>query len=99
MLHHTLRILADVLINKPPGLPEVPADSLIVEKIINLVLNITGALCLLIVTLGGFKYVVSRGEPQEIAKAKDTIMYALIGVGIAILGRAIVAFVFNKVAP
>jgi hypothetical protein len=93
---HILQILSDVVITNP-GLPEVQATSDTIGKILVVVLNVMGAVTLLIITLGGLKYVLSRGEPQGTNRAKDTILYALIGLVIIIFARALVAFVFNKV--
>lgn len=94
---HLLNFAADTVIPKPGGLPGVHANEITIAAIINIVLNIVGAIALLIITFAGLKYVLSRGEPQATAKAKDTILYALVGLAVVIMGRVIVAFVFNKV--
>ena len=94
---HLLHGLAEAIIPKPDGLPEITTDDNLIKVIFTLVLNIVGAITLLIITLGGLKFVLSRGNPQETAKARETILYALVGLVIVILARVIVAFVFNKV--
>ena len=62
-----------------------------------LVFGIMGAVALLVITIAGFKYVLSQGNPQETAKAKNTILYALIGLVVAILAFNIVKFVVGRV--
>lgn len=52
-----------------------------------------GAITLVVVTLGGFKYVFSQGDPQAAAKAKNTILYGLIGMVVVIMAVTIVNFV------
>jgi len=47
----------------------------------------------IVVSLAGFSYITSGGDPQKTAKAKDTILYALVGVVVAILGATITSFV------
>jgi hypothetical protein len=95
-------ILPDILsavkdLNLSP-LPAPPASgSNSVQTIISVVTAIVGALCLLFVTIGGFRYVLSQGDPQAVAKAKGTIVYALVGLAVVVLARAIVGFVFRKV--
>ena len=59
--------------------------------------GIAGGIALLIVTLAGFKYVVSQGNPQETAKAKNTIIGALIGVVVSITAYGIVTFVIRQI--
>ena len=65
----------------------------IVMDVIRIVIAITGAICLLFITIGGFRYVLSQGDPQRIAKAKGTILYAIIGLVVVIVAQAIVTFI------
>ena len=46
---------------------------------------------------GGLRYVISGGDSKKVTDAKNTIMYAIIGLIIAILAYAIVNFVINAV--
>ena len=62
-------------------------------NIAQLIIGLVGSLAMLVMLWGGFRYVISRGDPSAIKSAKDTIMYALIGVVVAILAYAIVTFV------
>jgi len=68
-----------------------------VSSVLQVVFGFAGAIALLIITKAGFKYVISQGEPQEIKKAKDTILYALAGLIVSILAFSIVTFVINRV--
>lgn len=77
--------------------PNVPTDNTTIPNIINVVLTVVGALCLLFITIGGFKYVISRGEPQATNNAKNTILYAVIGMVITLLAAGIVNFVLKNV--
>lgn len=63
----------------------------------NIFLGIMGAISVLMIAIGGFKYTMSMGEPTSIKKAKDTILYAVIGLLIAILAGTIVNFVLGRV--
>lgn len=82
---------------KTDALPKVNVgDNSLVKTVLNILFSILGAISLLFVTYGGFKYVISRGEPQSVAKAKDTILYAVIGLVIALLATVIVNFVIGK---
>jgi len=81
---------------QPLGLPMTRANNNSIEIIIRIVLAIAGALALLIITLSGFRYITSAGDPQKMSKAKNGIVYALIGLVIAILAQSLVAFVVTK---
>lgn len=78
------------------ALPTTQAGAPQIKTIISVVLGIVGALSLLFVTIGGFRYVLSQGDPQATSKAKDTILYALIGLLVTALAQAIVTFVIGR---
>ncbi len=59
--------------------------------------GILGAIAVLIIVIAAMQYVISAGDPQKVAKAKDSIIYALVGLVVAILAFAIVTFVLDGV--
>ena len=63
-----------------------------VQDVITVVLGVMGAIAVLIITIAAFQYVVSAGDPQKTAKAKDTILYAFVGLLVAIMAIAILKF-------
>lgn len=81
------------------GLPPtaVGSDSEVIANGLRLVFGLLGGIALIIVTLAGFKYVLSQGNPQETAKAKNTILYALVGLVVAITAFSIVTFVMDGI--
>lgn len=58
---------------------------------------IVGALSVIMIIVGGFRYVVSHGDPKQITEAKHTIMYAVFGVIVAIVAYAVVAFITTNI--
>ena len=46
--------------------------------------------------IGGFRYVFSQGNEKAVSGAKDTILYSIIGIVVALLAFAIVNFVLNS---
>jgi hypothetical protein len=60
--------------------------------IIEILLRVAGLVAVAFVVWGGFKYVLSRGNSGEAAKARQTIIDALIGIAIATVASALVAF-------
>jgi type IV secretion system pilin len=75
------------------GLPQVNATQDTLKNIIQIGLGIIGAFALLSMTLSGFKYITSGGSPEKTSEAKKGIIFALVGLMIAIMAEAIVAFV------
>jgi hypothetical protein len=63
------------------------------KNIVNAMIFVIGALSVIMVIFGGVRYVVSRGDPSQVALAKNTIIYAIAGVVVAIAAFAIVNFV------
>ncbi len=63
--------------------------------IVDDLLRIAGLAAVLYVMYGGFRYVTSQGSPEEAAKAQSTIINGLIGLAIALIAIATVAFIGN----
>jgi hypothetical protein len=61
--------------------------------ILNMVFAIVGSIATLILVLAGFRFITSSGKPEEIARAKDTIIYAAVGLVVCIFAVTIVSFV------
>ena len=64
---------------------------------INVVLGVLGLLAVIVIIYGGFMYTTSAGDASKIKKAKDTIMYGVVGLVIALLAYAIVNFVVSSI--
>jgi uncharacterized membrane protein YidH (DUF202 family) len=74
----------------------VQPTSSTLQSILNWVFLIVGGLALIFIVIGAFRYIVSGGEPQETSAAKNTIMYAAIGLLVTIGASIIVNFVIGK---
>lgn len=71
---------------------------LILFAVLEILLRLAGVIAVVFVTVGGFKYVVARGNPDNLVAARRTIINALIGVVIAILASEIVGFIAARLA-
>jgi hypothetical protein len=78
------------------SLPQPHADQPELDTILSIVFGIIGALALLMITISGLRYITSAGSPEKTAKAKNGIIYALVGLVIAITAEALVNFVVDK---
>jgi hypothetical protein len=71
------------------------ADSL-VSRATEAIIFITGAVSILMIVIGGLRYVLSNGDAQGTTNAKNTILYAVIGLVIALSAQAILKLVLQK---
>ena len=69
------------------------------SEISSVLLFIVGAVAVIMIVIGGLRYVVSGGDASQVQGAKNTILYALVGIIIAILAYAAVNFVINSFVP
>ena len=67
-----------------------------VKNIVNWLLFAVGVIAVIMLIWGGIKYATSAGDSNKVTSAKNTIMYAVIGLAVALLAFAIVNFVINS---
>jgi len=78
------------------SLPRPGATAGTISTILSIIFITVGAISVLMVAIGGIRYITSQGDPQAVSKAKGTIMYALIGLVVAIFSTAFVQFVLGR---
>ena len=84
---------------KGTGAPDnVTEDDGLIKKVVNLLLWAIGIVSVIMIIIGGFRYATSNGDSNQVSAAKNTIMYAVIGLVIAIFAYAIVNFVLFQTA-
>ena len=67
-----------------------------VKPTINIILWVVGVAAVIVIVVAGLKYVTSSGNPSAVSSAKTTILYAVIGLVIAVTAYAIVNFVLKS---
>ena len=67
-----------------------------VTALVNTLLFIIGGLSVLMIIIGGILYVTSQGDSGKVSKAKNTILYAIVGLVVSVLAYAIVDWVFKQ---
>lgn len=70
----------------------------LVKTVINIFTWVVGVISVIMIIVGGFKYITSGGESGGVTSAKNTIMYAIIGLIVVALAQVIVRFVLNNTA-
>lgn len=66
-----------------------------VATILQFVFGIVGIIAVIVIIIGGVFYVTSQGDPGKTKRARDTILYAAIGLVVSLLSFAIVTFILN----
>ena len=67
-----------------------------ITNIVNILLFLAGAVAVIVIIIGGIRYVMSSGDAGQVQSAKNTILYAVIGLIVVIMAYAIVNFVINQ---
>lgn len=100
MIGQIFTALAVTLGGQPVDIPDAATstDSLF-ATIVPLIFGILGALSLLFVVIGGFRYTISAGDPANIKKARETILYALLGLIVSVSAFTITNFILEEVRP
>lgn len=90
-----MKFLAQFTKNDFPSIPDAPdpTKGLPLADAMQLIFGIIGVIAVVMIMVGGFKYIASQGNPQETAKAKNTILYAVIGLVLAASAFTIVSFI------
>ncbi len=69
----------------------------IIRTVISILSLIVGVAAVVMIIVGGLKYITSGGDSNSVSSAKNTIIYAVVGLVIVALAQAIVHFVLDKV--
>lgn len=70
----------------------------LIANLVQWIAGISGVVCAVFIVVGGWGYMTSAGDPNKLSKAKNTLLYAFIGLAIVALAEVIAAFVANTVA-
>jgi hypothetical protein len=80
----------------PPTAQSAGGLNNLIKKIINIFSLIVGVIAVIMIIIGGLKYVTSGGESSNVSGAKNTILYAIVGLIIVALAQFIVRFVLDS---
>lgn len=72
------------------------AENGIFRVVANTLIFLVGAISVIFLIIGGLRYVISQGESKNVTAAKDTILYAIIGIVVAVISFALVNFVITS---
>jgi cytochrome bd-type quinol oxidase subunit 2 len=80
------------------GCPSTSATSFqgLLDNVVNIFSAIVGVIAVIMIIVGGLRYITSGGDSSRVGAAKTTIIYALVGLVVVVLAQLIVHFVINQ---
>ena len=84
---------SEICVQKSTASASIPDQ---IKNIISLLLFVLGVICVIVIIVAGIQYAVAGGDSNQITKAKNSILYAIIGLVVALLAYAIVNFVIQQ---
>ncbi len=70
----------------------------IIKTTLNVLTFIVGLAAVIMIIIGGLKYITSGGDSGKVSSAKDTILYAIVGLVVVAFAQIVVRFVLSKIA-
>ena len=80
--------------NKSEGETKVKST---IGNVVNLLLMAVGAISIIMIVVGGILFALSNGDSSRVTKARNTVLYAAIGLIVSLLASAIVNMAFGRV--
>lgn len=68
-----------------------------IKNVINIVLGVVGIVAVVMMIMGGISFITSQGDAGKVTKARNTILYGVVGLIVALLAFAIVNFVLDSI--
>lgn len=77
------------------NLPQVSANSSVIHQALSIFFGIAAVISVLMIIIGAMMFITSGGSPEQVAKARQTIIYAAIGLVVSLSALAVVEFVLG----
>jgi hypothetical protein len=68
----------------------------LIQKVTRIIAIIAGLAAVIVILVGGIMYITSGGDAGKVSSAKNTIIYAVVGLVIIVMAQAIIGFVISK---
>ena len=96
-MKHLISFFAQMVPEDQLEIPKTDLTNTTVTDSIQAFLGMAAAVAVLVIAISAFRIVLSRGNSQDLAKARDAIVYAVIGLVITMIAFSIVTFVVERV--
>ncbi|HSW80938.1 MAG TPA: hypothetical protein VLG40_00950 [Candidatus Saccharimonas sp.] len=78
------------------GIPKVPLTDSTVASVLSTVFVVVGSMAVLFMLIGAARYITSADDPAKVKQAKNTLIYAAVGLIVAALGFTVVQFIIGR---
>jgi hypothetical protein len=68
-----------------------------IAKVTKIIARLSGAVAIILITIGGIMYITSGGDSSRVSAAKNTVLYAAIGLIVVVLAQGIIIFIVNRI--
>lgn len=96
MVKYALLQFAALLSKDDVDIPDGELNAARVAQIMTVIFSIIGGVALIVIIISGFKFILSEGNPDKVAKARNTIVYAAIGLAVCVSASAIVNLIAGR---
>lgn len=89
-------------LGNPPKLDNLNVIGVILANVIQIIITLSGVLAVIIITWSGIQYIISQGDPGKVKDAKNSIVYAVVGLVLASTAFLIIEYLvrqFNTTTP
>jgi hypothetical protein len=69
----------------------------LIWKVTIVIASVAGIVAVIVLVIGGIRFISSNGDAEQIKQAKNTIVYAIIGLAVIVLGQSIIMFVLSRI--
>jgi uncharacterized membrane protein YidH (DUF202 family) len=87
----------DATVCKSTGADPLTTNNGIIHKATQVISVLAGIAAVLTIVWGGIQYITSEGNPEEVSKAKKTIIYAIVGIVVIVVAQSIINFVIRRI--
>lgn len=98
MKHMYERLSAINIDESELGIPTADPDAGSIEAMLRIFFGVVAGVAVLIITLAAMYFALSRGNPEKSARARNAIIYAAVGLAVAVLAIGIVELVIGRAA-
>ncbi|MCW1908708.1 MAG: hypothetical protein KIH63_005205 [Candidatus Saccharibacteria bacterium] len=92
-IHH---LLAQLITESELNIPKGGLTNSRVRTSLSVIFGIAGSLAVLVIVVAGLRYVAAAGDPKGAAKARNAIIFAVVGLVVSAIAFSIVTFVIGK---
>ena len=88
--------ISDTPSSCPSGAGSTNGVNDLLHRIVNIFSAVVGVIAVIMIIVGGLRYITSGGDSSKVSTAKNSIIYAIVGLVIVALAQLIVRFVLNQ---